>query len=94
MAKSADAVSLGRKGGLKSTEKQQLARRRNILKALAKQHPRSVRIRQELARLEANTLPLGYCQAPHELKNLTSDRSALIQEAHPKSISCKDWKEA
>lgn len=46
-----DQASLGRKGGLKRTEEQQLARKRNILKALAKRHPRSVRIQQELQRL-------------------------------------------
>lgn len=43
---------MGRKGGLQGTAKQQLARRRNILVALAKKHPRSVRIRQELERLQ------------------------------------------
>jgi hypothetical protein len=42
----------GRKGGSKGTEKQAIARRRNILKALAKQHPHSPVIQQALQRLE------------------------------------------
>lgn len=52
----AAAVSLGRKGGRKKTEAQQLARRRNILQALAKRHPNSPRIRQELERLSQEVL--------------------------------------
>lgn len=84
------AQSLGRRGGLKSTAAQQLARKRNILKALAKQHPRSVRIRQELARLNGDNLVLGYCDMPHE-GIVSPDRTTLIQNAHPKSLQCKNW---
>lgn len=51
MTKNPNAVELGRRGGQALTERQQLARRRNILKALAKQHPHSVKIQQELQRL-------------------------------------------
>ena len=45
------AVELGRKGGQAHSRDQELARRRNILKALAKRHPQSVKIQQELQRL-------------------------------------------
>lgn len=43
-----DAQAMGRKGGEQMTEKQQLARRKNILLALSKRHPQSTRIRQQL----------------------------------------------
>ena len=45
------AVELGRKGGQAHSREQELARRRNILKALAKRHPQSVKIREQLVEL-------------------------------------------
>jgi hypothetical protein len=48
MGESPDARQMGRKGGLARTEAQTLARRRNILQALSKRHPNSMRIRQSL----------------------------------------------
>lgn len=39
---------MGRKGGERGSEKQAAARRKNILVALAKRHPHSTRIQQEL----------------------------------------------
>jgi hypothetical protein len=43
---------MGRRGGSKGTAAQALARRRNILRALAKLHPNSPRIAQELQRVQ------------------------------------------
>lgn len=44
---------IGRQGGRQRTTLQQQQRRKNILKALAKRWPRSVKIQQELKKLEA-----------------------------------------
>jgi hypothetical protein len=43
---------MGQRGGRRNTEAQALARRRNILKALAKQHPRSTHIQQALEKAQ------------------------------------------
>jgi hypothetical protein len=48
----ATAQDMGRKGGLAATAAQALARRKNILKALAKVHPNSTLVQQQLERIQ------------------------------------------
>lgn len=44
--------ALGRRGGRKNTERQQLARRLNLYRALAKRNPTSVKIAVRIRQLE------------------------------------------
>lgn len=48
----AEAVRLGQKGGSKNTPEQKRARKLNAYRTLAVRYPNSVKVRQELARLE------------------------------------------
>jgi hypothetical protein len=48
----ADAIKLGRRGGSANTPKQRATRRLNAYRTLAHRFPTSVKIKQELARLE------------------------------------------
>lgn len=48
----ADARKLGSRGGRANTPEQQAARRLNAYRTLAQRYPTSVKVRQQLARLE------------------------------------------
>lgn len=52
VANDPNAQALGSKGGRVGSEAQKSARKLNMLKALAKRHPNSVKVRQELEKLE------------------------------------------
>ena len=47
-----DTAEAGRRGGQQRSEAQRLARKRNMLVALAKRHPQSVNIQQQLERIQ------------------------------------------
>lgn len=48
----ADAIRLGRKGGRANTPEQRASRRLNAYRTLARRYPTSVKVQQELKRLE------------------------------------------